>query len=51
LHPVVAGQADVVADQGEQPQKVKKTIVSMPMAAAEVARIRVGQTLARSPPR
>jgi len=50
LHPVVAGQADVVADQGEQPQKVKKTSTSMPIAAAVVARIRVGHTLSRSPP-
>src|SRR6266536_1806925 len=34
---------------GKRPQKVKKTVVSFPMAAPVVARIRVGQILSSSP--
>src|SRR5579859_412674 len=35
--------------RGKSPQKVKKTVVSLPMAAPVVARIRVGQILSSSP--
>src|SRR6266852_2410217 len=34
---------------GKSPQKVKKTVVSLPIAAAVVARMSVGQTLSSSP--